>query len=240
MLLVRSYFLERAANDLAFQGVNNTRAALCELLATKLLSLFDPHLSLPTILTTRFNAFAGVQAVSFESESQPTQEEIDELVKDGADTASSAIEVAIDSGAKRFIRCPAIQCFLDDLYSGNLLYKPSSQHALMKDTYKSGTVDFFEISSRPLLDHNVLRVPRIRRYIEFGTILVLVTLFLVVQYTRDVTKIGALELVFILYTCGYALEELANIRESGIKTYLQQLWNVLDSAYLGIARSSVS
>ena len=240
LLLVRTHFLKKAEDDLAFEGLIRTRAALCELPATKLLSLFDARSTLPLVLTTRFNAYVGVQKSFFEDGCQPTQAELDELVDEGADMASSALDIAVDSRAKSFIRSPAVQYFLNDLYFGHLLYKPSSQHSMIKDSYKSGTVEFFDISSRPLLDHNVLRVPRIRRLVEFATILVLVALFLVVQQLPDVGQIRVPEILLILFTCGFALEEFGSIRERGFQAYLQHLWNIFDLAYLGIVTSKLT
>lgn len=233
LLLVRVHFLERADDDLAFQGVNTTRAALCELLATKLLSLFDPLNELPLVLTTRFNAFEGVQRSYFEAGSVPSQDEIDDMLEHGQEEQTSALDLAVETKAKHFVRSPSVQRFVHDLYVGRLLHKPSSQFSIMKDTYKSDVIEFFDIQNRPILDHNVLRVPRLRRIIEFLTIFALVALFMLVQRTRDLNRLEGTELLFILFTWGFALEEAASIRERGVQTYFQHLWNIFDFGYLG-------
>jgi hypothetical protein len=233
LLLVRTHFQDRAEDDLAFQAVNNSRAQLCEVLATKLVSLFETRSELPVILTTRFNAFAGVKRQSFDAGQEPLESEIQEMLRDGQEDMSSALEIAIESGAKRFIRSPAIQQFVTSIWTGELLYRPSSQHSIMSDSYKSDTVEFFQSSSRPLLDHNVLRVPRIRRIIELGELLALVVLFFTVQQVRDIRRMELAEVLFILFTTGFALEEFAGLRERGWQTYFVHIWNIFDCTFLG-------
>ncbi|KAG6827973.1 hypothetical protein H0H92_009799 [Tricholoma furcatifolium] len=59
-LVVRSHFLAECENDLANAGVMQTRAALCEILAMKLLTRFaSNHITLVAVLTTRWNPLAG-------------------------------------------------------------------------------------------------------------------------------------------------------------------------------------
>ena len=58
--VVRSHFLSEAEENLAFSGVCMSRAALCEILAMKLLGSFgsDP-LRVATVLTASWNPLAG-------------------------------------------------------------------------------------------------------------------------------------------------------------------------------------
>lgn len=59
-LVVRSYFLSEAESDLAFSGVNTSRAYLCEILAMKLLARFASNkIQLAAVLTTEWHPLAG-------------------------------------------------------------------------------------------------------------------------------------------------------------------------------------
>lgn len=236
-LLCRSAYLESAEDDLAFQGLNNTRAALCELLATKLLSLYDTHsLELATVLTNNWNPFSGATRLAFESNVRPTQAELDDLIEDGRDTGSSAIEIALESRALRFVRSPSVQQFVNALHNGHLLYRPSGHRSLISDNYKAGAVEPYDIGQKGIFDHYVLRVPRIRKLVDTGTVLVLVVLFALLQNARHLEKFGTMEGIFVAFALGFALEEATSIKERGFKLYSQQIWNVLDMAFLGTQR----
>lgn len=139
----------------------------------------------------------------FESSSRPTEEELDDLLDEGDRFGNSALEVrtllcrfvtsctdpfctnrqlSIETSAKRFIRCPSVQQFIEDLYNGEIIYRPSSQHSLISDDYKSeAVVEPYDFARTGLLDHYTLRIPRIRRLLDFATVLVLVFLFVMVQ-----------------------------------------------------------
>ena len=59
-LVVRSYFLAESDSELAYAGVMQSRATLCEILAMKLLSRFaSNHIVLVAVLMTRWNPLAG-------------------------------------------------------------------------------------------------------------------------------------------------------------------------------------
>lgn len=91
-------------------------------------------------------------------------------------------QLSIETSAKRFIRCAPVQQFIDDLYNGEIIYRPSSQHSLISDDYKSdAVVEPYDFARTGLLDHYALRIPRIRRLLDFGTVLMLVFLFVTVQ-----------------------------------------------------------
>lgn len=234
LLLCRSAFLEAAEDDLAFQGVNHTRAALCEVLATKILSLYDTHtLELATVLTNVWNPFSGATRFTFEQDSRPTQHDVDDLIEDGQDMGSSAIEIALESRALRFVRSPAVQKFVNDLHNGQLLYRPSSHRSLISDNYKAGAIEPYIIGQRGIFDHYVLRIPRIRKVVDTGTVLVLAVLFIILQNTRSIESFGTAEGLFVVFASGFALEEAATIKERGFNLYSQQIWNVLDMAFLG-------
>ena len=58
--VVRSHFLSEAEDNLAYSGVLLSRAALCEILAMKLLGRFaSSEIQLATVLTASWNPLAG-------------------------------------------------------------------------------------------------------------------------------------------------------------------------------------
>ena len=88
-LVVRSYFVAAAETDLAYAGVMQSRASLCEILAMKLLTPFAKnYIQLVAVLTTTWNPLAGA-----------TNQVVDEVKHilnahdDDIDSVQSAIEV---------------------------------------------------------------------------------------------------------------------------------------------------
>lgn len=49
---------------------------------------------------------------------------------------------------------------------------------------------------------------------------------------RDISRIEAVEVIFIIYGFGFAIEEAASIKERGLDTYTSQIWNMLDLGFL--------
>jgi hypothetical protein len=186
----------------ASAGLNHSRAALCELLAVKLLSLYDSRsYELSTVLTSYYNPFAGAILSSFDAESRPSsQADLDELVDEGEEDSTSAISLAIATRSLHFIRAPPVQRFIDDLHAGHFIYRPSGQRAIIADSYKSkNIIEPYDIQSRSLMDHYVLRVPRIRKIVEFGTIVALLGLFSLLQRKRDLARVETPEVLFIIF-----------------------------------------
>lgn len=102
--------MNEAEKDLAFVGVNTTRADLCELISIKLLSAYSPFpsLSLLHILTTSFNPYHGATLEMFAPEEGMTKGELERL-QGAVEESSSALELAVFSGAKRFVKSPLCQ-----------------------------------------------------------------------------------------------------------------------------------
>lgn len=109
LLINRIQFLHESKLDLNTATRNITRADLCELLAIKLCSTTSSQ-DLLTILTTSFSPFDGIMLNQFESNSI-TQMEIDDLIRLGSNS-SNALETAIFSKAKHFIKTPIIQTII--------------------------------------------------------------------------------------------------------------------------------
>lgn len=90
--VARSYFLSRAATELAHSSVMASRATLCEILALKLLSHFaSSKLQVVAVLTTLWNPLAGAP--------HDVVQEVKEVVgtEEALESSQSAIEVGISS-----------------------------------------------------------------------------------------------------------------------------------------------
>lgn len=99
-LVVRSYFLNECEEDLAYAGVNLSRATLCEIMAMKLLSHFaSDYIQLVAVLTTCWNPLAGA-----------SPEVVDEVTQvlgndDVMNHPQSALEVGAFLGTRMTAHC---------------------------------------------------------------------------------------------------------------------------------------
>lgn len=90
-LVVRSYFQAAVEEDLAYAGVMQSRAMLCEILAMKLLSHFaSNHIQLVAVLTTCWNPLAGAPREVVEEIRQALGNDDDEM-----NAPQSALEVCL-------------------------------------------------------------------------------------------------------------------------------------------------
>lgn len=146
--------------------MNTSRADLCELLAIKLLSAYGSapqSLELLHVLTLCLNPFAGATTESFTEDEGVDAAELARLLEWGQQESSNALELGVFSKAKRFVRSPLVQQVIKAIYTGEVMYSPHSTHSFIKDDYKpKPTVEVYDWMRQPFLDHNRLRVPRIR------------------------------------------------------------------------------
>ncbi|GAA5976576.1 hypothetical protein JCM10908_005553 [Rhodotorula pacifica] len=235
LLIARAHFLDRADEDLAFAVVNTSRADLCELLAIKGLSAYGvaPNsYELLHVLTTSFNPFAGVTLDMFDSDEDVDEEALQEMEDFGRHQSSNALELAVLSKAKRFVKNALVQQVISAIDSGAVIYTPESSHALIQDNYKSRpVVQIYDWRQRPFLDHHLLRIPRIRGRVELCTFATMLALFLIVQSTYSIHHINLWEALFIAWGLGFALDEWSSIQQHGLTTYFGGAFNVLDSIW---------
>ncbi|GAA5998265.1 uncharacterized protein JCM10292_001085 [Rhodotorula paludigena] len=245
LLLARAHFLERSDDDLAFAAVNTSRADLCELLAIKALSAYGVapgSLELLHVLTTAFNPFAGATVDMFPPDEEVDEEELQRLEEFGKGEATNALELAIVSKAKRFVKSPLVQQVIKAISVGEIMYTPESNHALIQDNYKSRpVVELYDWRSRPFLDHHRLRVPQIRSRLEFLTFAIMLGLFLLTEATYSLDHVNLWEALFIAWALGFSLDEWSAIQENGLTLHFGGAFNVLDAsfclvffAYLGL------
>ncbi|KAJ4488076.1 hypothetical protein J3R30DRAFT_3280335 [Lentinula aciculospora] len=238
-LVVRSYFLGESENDLAYAGVNLSRANLCELIAMKLLSHFAAdHMQLVATLTTSWNPLAGASS-SFVDEVQQVLRCDDEDMN----YPQSALEMAISTKSTRFLASPVAQKVVNDIYTGRVVFSTAATRSVLADNYKHRSIQFYDWRDAPFLDHyRWLRVPKYGAILEFLNFAVLLLTFVLCLSNRNSAETNLWELVFILFAVAFALEEYTASTEHGwgsecptlLKLLLLCMWNVFDTAFLAI------
>lgn len=131
-LLNRVHFLRD--NNLSSMPLSHSRAALCELMAIKLLRVWaESTMELATVLTTSWGIFAGA--------GPEVLEKVDESYGD-VDTnerVGNAIEMAIIGQAKRFIKSDAFQKVIGTRQHFSILAQTLMQNISCSRLYLVGT-----------------------------------------------------------------------------------------------------
>lgn len=108
-LLNRVHFLRD--DNLATASLSNTRALLCEILATQLFKQYgNDVLALARVLTTIWPVYNGADPRLIERAREERDDDLDDRV-------GNAIELAILGKAKRFIKSSACQKVIDSIWS---------------------------------------------------------------------------------------------------------------------------
>ncbi|PSS03512.1 hypothetical protein PHLCEN_2v3980 [Hermanssonia centrifuga] len=225
--VVRSHFISEAEENLAYSGVLLSRAALCEILAMKLLGSFaSTQIQLAAVLTASWNPLSGA--------SVEVVNEVREAVggDENADDPQCALEMAIATEAKRFISLPLVQAVVNDIHAGRLVFSMTSHKSVLADNYKPRAIEYYNVHDNPFLDHYRLRVPRYGAILEFLSFVILLLLFLMALSTQDVNKITTIEIAFIVFATAFALDEYTASKEHGWEIYIANIWNVFDTAFI--------
>ncbi|KAL9056363.1 MAG: hypothetical protein Q9162_002954 [Coniocarpon cinnabarinum] len=240
-LLVNRYQFLR---DQSYQGhylsVNTARALLCELLAMKILRQYDEDSSgqkglllLANILIAGFEPFQGcppdVAHTRRKTGGWPFF-----VDRGGFEGHTTALEIAIISDSKLFLSSPACQKVIDAIYIGRITYTPTTFIDIIPDTYKRRDISLYNPRKASLFNQYRLNVPRTRNALEVCQFITLLGLFFLVQFTRDPSRFTTEEIVFCIYTFGWALDQCASILEHGWRVYSENLWSFLDITFLGI------
>ncbi|GAK66767.1 receptor-activated ca2+-permeable cation channel [Moesziomyces antarcticus] len=236
LMLNRIYFQREATRDLAFQSVNNTRSALCELLAMKLLRTFsNDGLELVTSLTASFHPLAGATYAELkELRLSSSHVDFDDIVSHGLPPKqySNTLELAIASSAKRFISTPLCQRCIDGIWNGKVVLSPiQASHAILNDSYKKRPLSIYDPTKAPLLNHLRLRVPSIRSKLEFVTFVVILVLYVAALAQKGSPTWTVQETLFSIWLFGFAVDELAQLQEHGVSYYLGSLYNLIDASF---------
>ncbi|EIN06002.1 hypothetical protein PUNSTDRAFT_127492 [Punctularia strigosozonata HHB-11173 SS5] len=225
-LLNRVHFLRD--QNLTTSGISRTRAALCEILAMRTLRAnAESTLQLALALTTSWPVYNGADPRVIQQAREERDDDLDDRV-------GNAIEMAIISKAKRFIKSSACQKVINGIWSGKCVYQAESSHTILSDTYKRTPIHFYDPHKAPLLDHYRLKVPAVRSVLEYMNFVVLFILFVVALEFSERKTINTPEIVFMVYALGFALEKVAALQEHGMKVYVTGTWNGFDLAFVTI------
>ncbi|WWC90990.1 uncharacterized protein L201_005929 [Kwoniella dendrophila CBS 6074] len=227
-LLLNKIQFTRDSNQLSISTLSTARSNLCEILAIRVLRGWSERsLPLATVLLTPWALFQGASQEVLE---RAKEEGDDELLCQGG----NALEMAIISGSKRFIRSPSCQKVIEGIWTGKIIYSALNAHALIADNYKKKPIQMYNPHKAPLLDHYRLKVPRVRSMLEYINFLVLFTLYVIAIEGLDETRLNKRELCFIVYALAFSLDKLAAIREHGLKVFSSSLVNGFDLVFMVI------
>ncbi|KAG8904106.1 hypothetical protein FRB99_002225 [Tulasnella sp. 403] len=224
-LLNRVHYLRDQA--LSTIPLSQSRAALCELIAIRLLRDYaESTMELATVMTTSWCIYAGA--------GPEVLVKVDELTEDGGvdRRVGNAIELAIIGQAKYFIKSAAFQKVIDYIWTGKLVYHAESDRSFLSDTYKRWPLHFYNPRKAPLLDHHRLKVPAVRSVLGYIQFLVLFILYVTALEGYDRNRVNLAEGTFILYASGFTLDKVAAMQEHGMKVFSANLTNAFDVAFI--------
>ncbi|KAI9651192.1 hypothetical protein NHQ30_001229 [Ciborinia camelliae] len=220
------------------QSICTTRAHLCEIVANRVLRRFhEDHtgseglLLLSRILVGGFDPFQGApnniirESSSFGWAAQS---------RTGVNRRLPALEIAIISQSKAFLSSSACQKVISAIYEGRVIYTPTAFMDILPDHYKNKPISLYNPREAPLFNQYRLIVPRTRNYLEVCHFLLLLVFYLYVMADRDPSTFGGMELLFIIYTSGWTLDQFCSILEHGWHVYTQNLWSFLDVTFASI------
>lgn len=223
-LLNRTYFIRD--QNVATGPLSCTRADLCELIAIRLLrNNGNCILDLAVALTTCWPVWTGADPHIIQVAREERDGDLEERV-------GNALEMAIISRARRFIKSSPCQKVIDEIWIGRCVYQAESSHSILSDRYKRTPIHFYDPHKAPLLDHYRLKVPAIRSVLDYVNFLILFILFVIAIETNEPDRINMPELIFMVCGLGFTLEKLAAMQEHGIKVYSKGTWNGFDLAFV--------
>ncbi|KAF8273071.1 hypothetical protein EI94DRAFT_1795450 [Lactarius quietus] len=225
LLLNRVHFFRD--DNLATTALSRTRAFLCEILAIRCLREYgDNLLDLAVVTVTSWPVYSGADPAVLHL----VQQQNDDL----DDRVGNAIEMAIISKAKRFIKSTSCQKVINAIWSGKCVYQAYSSHSILSDTYKRAPIHFYNPHTAPLLDHYRLKVPAIRSVLEFLNFLILFSLFVIAVELNEIDHLNAWEVAFMVYSLGFSLEKVAAMQEHGMRVFFTGTWNGFDLAFIPV------
>ncbi|PVF92813.1 hypothetical protein CPB86DRAFT_809214 [Serendipita vermifera] len=223
-LLNRVYFIRDP--NFATASLNRSRAVLCEILATRTIRQWSNLIELANVLITSWVVYEGCSEEII-AKGRELQNDFDPMEKVG-----NAMEMAIISDAKLFVKSAPCQKVIDAIWSGKIVYTAESSRSLIRDAYKRSPIHYYDPRKAPLLDHYRLKIPAIRSVLEYGNFLVLFVLFVITLEFYDPDNINTHEKIFMVYASGFVLEKLAAVQEHGLRVYIHGTWNGFDVAFI--------
>ncbi|EGO24559.1 hypothetical protein SERLADRAFT_356145 [Serpula lacrymans var. lacrymans S7.9] len=229
-LVVRSYFIAQSSSNLAHSGVMLSRAALCEILAMKLLAHFASNkIQLVAVLTTGWNPLAGAPPEIVGDVKEALRGDEDQF-----NHPQNAIEMAISTQAKAFLASPIVQSVVNDIYSGRIVFSITGSRAMLADNYKPRAIEIYDSRKAPFLDHYRLRVPKYNAILQFVNFAVLLLTFIACLYSRELESVTFWEVVFLVFAAAFTLKEYTATKEHGWTIYIANIWNVFDVSFVSV------
>lgn len=239
LLVNRQEFIRDQHYEAHHQTVNLTRATLCELVATRVLRKHsednpgrDGLLLLANILVAGFEPFQNAPEEVLHHSMRGSQWFIQK--RRGYERKLAALEIAIISESKLFLSSSACRKVVDAVYTGRIVYTPTSFIDLIPDHYKHKTVSLYNPSKASLLNQYRLVVPRTRNLLEVGHFILLLALYTVTMVHRHGPRVTGWEIAFLVYAAGWVLDEFASTLEHGWQVHTQNLWSFLDIGFVFI------
>lgn len=146
----------------------------------------------------------------------------------------TALEIAIITESKTFLSSSACQRVVEAVYTGRIVYTPTSFIDLIPDHYKHKTITLYDPRKAHILNQYRMIVPRTRNLLEICHFLVLLALYTTTMVLRDYGQVSGWEVAFIVYAAGWVLDEFASCLEHGWHVHTQNLWSFLDIAFIFI------
>ncbi|KAI9716453.1 MAG: hypothetical protein M1812_005348 [Candelaria pacifica] len=236
LLVNRVHFLREHSHRTHHQTVSNTRAILCELVASKILRRYNEEnpgskglLLLANVLVAGFDPFQNAPEHVVREYSLVHHWAVQK--RGGHERKSTALEVAIISESKLFLSSSACQEVVDAIYKGRVIYTPTSFIDILPDHYKHKLISLYNPRKGHLLNQYRLIVPRTRNIVEVYQFLILLVLYLLVMTNRRKAIIQIYEPIFMVYALGWILDQCSSILEHGWQVYTQNLWAFLDVTF---------
>ncbi|KAK4235738.1 calcium channel YVC1 [Achaetomium macrosporum] len=236
----RIQFLRPRSDEALHQSINESRAILCELLATRVLRRFhEDHpgraglLLLANILVSGFDPCdTAPESVRSRRPQWPVQD------RGGHERKLTALELAIVSESKMLIKSPACQLVVNAVYKGVVVYTPRSILDFIPDHYKYHPVSLYEPCRAAILNHRRLIVPQLRNIIELMHFAILLVLYMLTVahygFGGDLSGLRMYETAFNVFAAGWVLEQFAAVVEHGWEVHAQNLWSFLDVTFVVI------
>lgn len=67
--------------------------------------------------------------------------------------AFACFQLAIATGAKRFLASSDVQAIVNDIYTGRIVYTTPSRSSVLADNYKPRPLKLYDVRTAPFLDH---------------------------------------------------------------------------------------
>ncbi|KAG7286903.1 hypothetical protein NEMBOFW57_006403 [Staphylotrichum longicolle] len=236
----RVQFLRPRSHEALHQGLNESRATLCELLATRILRRFhEDHSGRSGLLLLANILVSGYDPCDTAPESVRSRRP-QWAIQDrgGHERKLTALELAIISESKMLIKSPACQLVVDAVYKGIVVYTPLSFVDFLPDHYKYHPVSLYEPRRAAILNHHRLIVPQLRNLIELMHFALLLVLYMLTVahygFGSDMAGVRIYETVFNIFAAGWVLEQFAAVVEHGWEVHAQNLWSFLDVTFVAI------